>query len=41
MYCLLQFYFCTAERLKPKEPLLKLVAIKAVGTAFCYATRHM
>jgi hypothetical protein len=31
MYCLLQLYFTVSDRLKPKQPLLKLFAIKAVG----------
>jgi hypothetical protein len=33
MYCLLQLYFTVSDQLKPKQPLLKLFAIKAVGQA--------
>lgn len=32
MYCLLQMYMPIAERLKPQRPLLKLIAVKSVGT---------
>lgn len=31
MYCLLQLYFPVSTQLAPKKPILKLVAIKAVG----------
>jgi hypothetical protein len=32
MYCLLQLYSSVSEQLKPQKPLLKLFAVKAVGT---------
>jgi hypothetical protein len=40
MYCLLQLYFSVSERLKPKQPLLKLFAIKAVGK-YCPVARSL
>jgi hypothetical protein len=31
MYFLLQFYLCVSAELAPRQPLLKLISIKAVG----------
>lgn len=33
MYCLLQVYVPISSYLKPQKPLLKLVAVKAVGSS--------
>lgn len=35
MYCLIQLYMAVKVELAPQKPLLKLVAIKAVGQYIC------
>ena len=39
MYCLIQLYMPVSQQLAPHKPILKLFAVKAVGTLICRSLR--